>query len=194
MRELEAATSVGVFEMIDRSDAPTLARARSGVRPPPISAHEFESFFSLDGAPPFPPLQEAHLMVEYFNSYTSSCLWDVQTPSIRSPEDLAAMTRASSKFDKPQQTEILVVSATRQWLECQDTKSMLIYRQMITFCITYGLNLIRNGCCAGKLDDKAFRKRVYESGIEPVCPNSDLKFVSEPPQTLCLAILLVGSM
>lgn len=66
VRELEAATSVGVFEMIDRSDAPTLARARSGVRPPPISAHEFESFFSLDGALPFPPLRQAHFMISYW--------------------------------------------------------------------------------------------------------------------------------
>lgn len=30
---------------------------------------------------------------------------------------------------------------------------------------------------AGKVDNKAFRKRVYESGIEPVCPNPDLKLV-----------------
>lgn len=54
--ELEAATGVGVFEMIARSDAAAVAGAGARVRPPPVSISEFKAFMSADGALLYSPV------------------------------------------------------------------------------------------------------------------------------------------
>ena len=59
----EAATGVGLFELLDRDLLETATSARNAPRPPPLHQEEFFSFLNSDGAcpPPLCPNNSCHL-------------------------------------------------------------------------------------------------------------------------------------